>query len=316
MELLQLEYFQVVAKYENITKAAKELHIAQPSLSNTISRLEADLGVPLFDRKGKNIKLNLFGQTFLQYVDLVLSKLEEARKELQDLNGTEFGSIRIAATNPRVLPVLLGDFLSKYPNVHIQQRQVSSIEMQRLLEKGEIDFCLSSVKIESKDIEWRLLLDEKIFLSVPYNHRLAHRKKVLLEEIKDERFIALPAGYGFRDLTDELCQKRGYKPFVAFEGEEAAMVQNFVERGFGVSFTPVLSLLSGPHPESISVEIADEDASRPIGLAKRKDYYLSTSAKLLYESMVVFFSEWKKVLEKEDLVEFLNKNNKRSYTSL
>lgn len=92
MELLQLHYFQTVARMEHMTKAAKELRIAQPALSKTIARLEEDLGVPLFDRQSRQIKLNSFGKAFLKSVDTALSALEEGRREVSDLAGMERGA--------------------------------------------------------------------------------------------------------------------------------------------------------------------------------------------------------------------------------
>lgn len=313
MELLQLQYFQTVAKFENITQAAKELHIAQPSLSKTISRLESDLGVPLFDRKGKRITLSIYGNAFLKYVNLILGKLEEAQKELKDLSGRETGSVKIAATNPRVLPTLLGDFLVANPNVQIQQRQSSSIEMNRQLKKGEIDFCISSAKIEGEGIEWLHILDEKIFLSVPRNHRLAHSKHVYLKELKDETFINLPRGYGFRDLTDQLCLQVGYKPLVAFEGEEAGVILNLVEKGLGIAFTPILSLLTEPSNKSIALEIKDINTVRPVGIAWHKDHYFSKAATNLFDFTVNYFSRWKETLKQEGIVEKVNQQSVRGY---
>lgn len=85
MELLQLKYFQTVARLEHMTKAAEELHIAQPSLSKTIARLEKDLGVPLFDRQGRQITLNPFGKVFLKRVERIFHELSEGEREIKDL---------------------------------------------------------------------------------------------------------------------------------------------------------------------------------------------------------------------------------------
>ena len=121
MELLQLKYFQTVAKLEHITKAAEVLQIAQPSLSKTITRLENDLGVPLFDRHNRQIKLNHFGKMFLQRVDKALMELEEGQREVQELAGLKKGSITLASSISKILPELMRGFMSKYPDVHFKQ---------------------------------------------------------------------------------------------------------------------------------------------------------------------------------------------------
>ncbi|SEM54818.1 regulatory helix-turn-helix protein, lysR family [Paenibacillus sp. OV219] len=98
MELLQLKYFQTVARLEHMTKAAEELNIAQPSLSQTIARLEEDIGVALFDRKGRAIRLNRFGQVFLERVEHILQSIDESVREVRDMSGMNRGIIKLAAS--------------------------------------------------------------------------------------------------------------------------------------------------------------------------------------------------------------------------
>ncbi|GAK40550.1 LysR family transcriptional regulator [Paenibacillus urinalis] len=116
MELLQLHYFRTVAQLEHMTKAAEQLRIAQPALSKTIARLEEDLGVPLFRRNGRQIRLNEYGRSFLQRVELVLSTLEEGRRELEDMAGLNQGRIEIAIQDPDRIGEPLKLFSKKYPN--------------------------------------------------------------------------------------------------------------------------------------------------------------------------------------------------------
>lgn len=113
MEFLQLQYFQAVARHEHMTNTAKELNVSQPSLSNSIQRLEKNLGVPLFERQGRNIKLNEFGKTYLQRVEQAFMELEEGQRELTDMAGLEHGVISIA-----VPPVCIAHFTKRisYPS--------------------------------------------------------------------------------------------------------------------------------------------------------------------------------------------------------
>lgn len=97
MDLLQLRYFQAVARREHISQAAEELRVAQPSVSRTIARLEKELGVPLFDRRGRQVRLNSYGVAFLRRVDRALSELDEARRELSDAAGLGHGRVTVAA---------------------------------------------------------------------------------------------------------------------------------------------------------------------------------------------------------------------------
>lgn len=125
MDFLQLKYFKTVAKLENITRAAEELHIAQPSLSKVISRLEDSVGVPLFDRIGRRIRINEFGRIFLNRVDRIFLELDEGKKEVSDLAKLKFRSITVGATSSRLLPTLIKKYLTKNPNTNFRLLQIT-----------------------------------------------------------------------------------------------------------------------------------------------------------------------------------------------
>jgi DNA-binding transcriptional LysR family regulator len=126
LNLLQLQYFQTVARLEHMTKAAQELNVSQPSLSNTMSRLEESLGVPLFVRQGRQIRLTTFGRQFLQRVNLAFFELEKGKREMEEMAGGEKGIISFAVTLPNALPVLLKEFLEIHPQAKLIQNQAFS----------------------------------------------------------------------------------------------------------------------------------------------------------------------------------------------
>jgi DNA-binding transcriptional LysR family regulator len=278
MELLQLQYFQIVARTEHMTKAAEELQIAQPSPSKTIARLEADVGVPLFDRQGRQLRLNSYGKIFLARVEKAFMELNEGKRELQALSGLHGGSITLAVSIPRILPDLLGTFLTKYPQVHLRQFIESTPSMKRLLEQGDIDFCISSIPVAGPDIEWRPLMTEEIFLIIPPGHRLAKRESIDLIEVKDEPFISMNAGFGFRELTDGFCHEAGFKPNIAFEGDDPDIIGGLVQQGLGIAFIPALSLKRVSRPLLERLRIIKPACHRTIGLGFSKRRYLSLAA--------------------------------------
>lgn len=279
MELLQLKYFQTVARLEHMTKAAEQLQIAQPSLSKTISRLEEDLGVELFDREHRKISLNAAGKVFLNRVDRAFAELNEGQRELNKFLDQDQKSITLAVTIPRVLPALLGSFLSKYPDVRFQQFLKSVSFMKKMLLEGELDYCISSVPIEGEGIRWEPLITEEIFLIVPPNHQLAGRESVRLEEVKDEAFISMNTGYGFRNLTDQFCREAGFVQNIAFEGDEPTVISDLVRQGLGVAFVSELSWVpkSGEFPHHL--RIVEPVCQRTIGLAWSERHYFTPIAK-------------------------------------
>lgn len=289
MEFLQLKYFQTVARLEHMTKAAEQLQIAQPSLSKTISRLEEDLGVELFDREHRKISLNAAGRIFLNRVDRAFAELNEGQRELNQFIDLDQRSITLAVTIPRVLPALLGSFLSKYPDVRFQQFLKSVSSMKKMLMEGELDYCISSVPIEGEDIRWEPLITEEIFLIVPPNHRLAERESVRLEEVKDEAFISMNTGYGFRNLTDQFCREAGFAQNIAFEGDEPTVISDLVRQGLGVAFVSELSWIpkSGEFPHKLRI---DEPAcQRTIGLAWSEKRYFTPIAKQFRQFVLEYF---------------------------
>ncbi|MGF9975389.1 LysR family transcriptional regulator [Viridibacillus arvi] len=289
MEFLQLYYFQTVARMEHMTKAAEELRIAQPSLSKTIARLEADLGVPLFDRHGRQLRLNSYGKTFLQRVDRVFMEIHEGRRELQDRAGLDKGNITLAISIPKLLPELLGSFLREFPDVLIRQRIESTSTMKRLLEIGDIDFCITSVPIEGPELEWIPLLTEEIFLIIPSEHPLAEQDSIHLIELKDESFISMNTGFGFRDLTDALCKEVGFIPNITFEGDDPETIGALVRQGLGIAFIPALSMNRITNPKLKCLQINEPNCQRTIGLSWSKRHYLSLAAQSFRDHVIRYF---------------------------
>jgi DNA-binding transcriptional LysR family regulator len=291
MDLLQLRYFQTVARLEHVTKAARQLSIAQPSLSQTIARLEEELGVPLFDRKGREIRLNQFGAVFLQRVERIFGELEDARHEIADLAGMEHGRIALAVVIPQILPDLLRSFLADHPYVSFRLfHQHSSQTVQQQLEQGEIDLCITSPPIEQAGIGWTSLMKEEIYLMVPPDHRLADHTSIHLREVEHEPFVSLKPGNTMRDLTDNCCRQAGFVPRVAFEGDEPSTLRGLVTAGLGVAFISELVLRTVADPSVIvPLRIEEPRCDRIIGLAWRKEHYLSQAAQYFRDFVVQYF---------------------------
>ncbi|MDQ0061450.1 LysR family transcriptional regulator [Paenibacillus harenae] len=235
MEMLQLRYFQKVARMEHMTKAAEELRIAQPALSKTIARLEEDLGVPLFDRIGKQIRLNALGRTFLEKVDAALELLEEGRREVSDLGGLQYGSIRLAMTTLDRLSDPLGAFLAHFPDVNIQITQAATGEMARMLGAGSIDIGFTALPIEQAGLTSAIVLKEDVYLAVPRDHRFANRGSIHLSEVGDEPFIGYKEGFVMQKMNETFFRKAGISPKFVCQVDEPAAIVSLVRAGLGVA---------------------------------------------------------------------------------
>lgn len=151
--------------------------------------------------------------------------------------------------------------------------------MKKMLLEGDLDYCISSIPIEGEGVRWEPLITEEIFLIVPPNHQLAERESIRLEEVKDEAFISMNTGYGFRNLTDQFCREAGFVQHIAFEGDEPTVISDLVRQGLGVAFVSELSWVpkSGQFPHKL--RIVEPTCQRTIGLAWSEKRYFTPIAK-------------------------------------
>ncbi|AFH63079.1 LysR family transcriptional regulator [Paenibacillus caseinilyticus] len=287
MELLQLQYFLAVARLEHMTEAARSLHVTQSSLSKTIQRLEEDLGVPLFDRTGRKLRLNAFGSRFLHRAERALFELEQGRQELRDLSSPEQGAIKLAVTNASTLPQILRAFRKKHPHTPFHVQMLTTQEMVTLLHRGEVDYCLASPPMQGEDIECQIVHIDPILAAVPKGHWLAGRSSVTLAELKDEWFVGVKRGYFTRDLVDSVCQSAGFALNYVYEGNEPARLSALVEAGIGIGFIPSTAMNSREQIHYLQIE--DHELVREIALLWHGSRYISRAALEFREVVVDYF---------------------------
>ncbi|AEJ42292.1 LysR family transcriptional regulator [Alicyclobacillus acidocaldarius] len=291
MDLLQLTYFRTLARWEHVTRAAMELRIAQPSLSKTIARLEAELGVPLFDRTGRNLRLNAYGRAFLARVDRALTEIEEGKRELRQMAKANEETVILTVSTTRLLPGLLRAFLREHPRVRIRQYTGSAEEMAMQIVRGEADFCIAGAEIKGDEIAWEPLMVEEVYLIVPPDHPLSGRGVVRLAELRDEPFICVNKGHEFRELTDGFCRRAGFEPKVHFSGDEADVIADLVRQGLGVAFVPALTWWEKEEHETRRLRIEAPRCERVIGLAWSRRHHLTRAAEAFREFARRYFAQ-------------------------
>lgn len=296
MALQQLEYFKVVAELQHMTHAAEQLNISQPALSKSISNIEQEIGVPLFDRQGRSISLNRYGKLFLESVDNILKEFERSKQEINGLVRPGYGEVCLGFLHTLgmdVVPKLMAYFHEKYPNMNFILTQAASYHLLKNLEEGDIDFCLSQ-QFDSDviDIEWIELWSEELYVIVPKNHRFAGRESIELTEIKEERFIGIKKRNMLRKLVDEYCAQAGIKPNVTFAGEEMHTIAGFVSAGLGVSLVPDVRGLNDY--DVCKIRVSNPICERKIGLGWAKDRYLSPAAIKFKNDLVEYYRDGKR----------------------
>ncbi|MEV0407956.1 LysR family transcriptional regulator [Actinoallomurus sp. NPDC050550] len=262
MDLETVRWFLAVAEQRHVTQTAAELRISQPGLSRAIARLERELGVRLFDREGRTLRLSPYGEIFRRHAERLVAEEKAARHALAqaaDPAGGEVGLAFLHTQGTALVPELLRDYRREHPRVTFRLSQGSSEHIRAAVAEGRADLAITSPR--PAELAWHPLATEHLHLAVPAGHRLAGRKRVRPSEAADEPFILMRHGYGLRSITDELFRSEDIRPEIAFEGEEAATLRGLVAAGLGVAIVPQGEPVSGVS------EVVITGAHRTIGLA-------------------------------------------------
>lgn len=292
MELRQLQYALQIATERNFSRAADKLHIAQPSLSQQLSKLEKELGVLLFQRNTSSVELTHAGQKFIEQAEIILSAVELLRQEMSDISQLRTGKVVVGSmpiTGAHLLPHVLPVFKKKYTDVEITLLEDSSMNLEKLTASGQTDLSLLSLPLEIPTLAYEVLGEERIDLAVPPEHPLAERCakgiRTSLHELRDEPFIVLKEGQGFRKITVELCREAGFEPRIVFESNNMETVQSLVATGMGVTLVPHF-IARAPRSEFVPVylTLAEPVPSRTLVVAYRRGRYLSKAAVAFMET--------------------------------
>jgi DNA-binding transcriptional LysR family regulator len=279
----QLRYFVVAARTEHIGRAAEQLELSQPALSRSIHKLEEELGLPLFDRAGRGVRLNDAGRVLLRRVDRACAEFDDALRELKDLCKAKPVSIGYLSTfGVSLIPELVKGFAELGHKDQFGLFEAPCPTLVDQLLQGQVDLCLST-QLVHPSIDWRPLFNEELYALIPPGHRFASRKNIELIELATEPFVALREGHGLRQVLEGLCQQAGFKPNVILEGYEVGSLRGLVESGFGVTLAPKRQAFA---PMYMDVPISSPRCYRTVGLSWRRERWLSSKA-LLFKDYVV-----------------------------
>jgi DNA-binding transcriptional LysR family regulator len=284
----QLRYFVAVARSEHMGRAAEQLDLSQPALSRSIQKLEQELGLPLFDRVGRGVRLNQAGNILLRRVDRACAEFDDAVRELRDFGHTKIVSVGYLSTfGVRLIPEVVKGFRALEPELQFKLFEAPNPLLAKQLLAGELDLCVSTHLMDSA-LEWRPLFQEELYAIVPRDHRFATRKSIELVEFADEPFVALRAGHGLRFVLDNLCQQAGFKPKIKFEGYEVSSLRGLVSMGLGVTLAPKRPV---PATTEVEVPISAPRCFRVVGISWRKARWLAPAAITFRDYVIKELSE-------------------------
>lgn len=289
MEWNQLQKFMVVAKEEHFSRAAELLNMTQPSLSQTIKRLEEELGYPLFLRKGKKISLNESGRIFLQTVIQMNELMQSTRTQLEELNGRAHTNVSILFTTAsKLLPELLLYLKKRNPETqyHIHQWQAEKEGSEDDIKILSSDLKDTEHLVEVGDV----LLREEIFLALPQNHHLLDKEKIILSDIVSEEFISLneywQLGKEIKNAMEKLC----FVPKATMIVDNPNMMRELLRARLGIAFVPSVSWASFAGDEIVLRPVEGVKLSRYIYLRTKPRKYLTKEQRECIQGIKEFFA--------------------------
>ncbi|WPO69576.1 MULTISPECIES: LysR substrate-binding domain-containing protein [unclassified Streptomyces] len=291
MQFQQLLYFVAVAETRHFTRAAEEVHVSQPSLSQQIRALEKELGAELFSRARGNITLTDAGEALLPLARRILADADTARIEVQELAQLRRGRIRLGAT-PSVctglLPEILRAFHDRHPGIQLLIEEGGSHDLVRELARGALDLALVVLPLPSPSpalTTVELLREDLVVVSSPRARRRLG-ESVRIADLQGERLVMFRHGYDLRELTVAACRAAGFEPEFAVEGGEMDAVLGFVRAGLGVAVVPrMVAERSGS--DLRVTRLSQPSLHRTIALAHRSDVAPPRAARELQRMLLV-----------------------------
>jgi len=292
MDTRQIHYFLAVCEQLHFTKAANELGISQPTLSQQIRVLEDELGQPLFDRIGKKILLTEAGRLLRIHGGHMLQAEQDAKKAIQELTVGGGGMLRLGVLPSdldfQLVPLFIY-FHEQFPAIQLQA--ISSLRIhQEVLDnklelgiglKGIVDPRLTQIPLQSEPYE----------LLVSRSNPLSQRTSILIHELEPLPFVMYPLGFLGRELVNKKCGEHGFHIRTVMETTTATSLLQLARADIGVTIQPKSLLKRHPaENELVSIPIVDDPPERHLELVYRSDRYVSTAQKQLAQWLIDFFN--------------------------
>jgi LysR family transcriptional regulator, transcription activator of glutamate synthase operon len=274
VELRHLKSLTVLAETEHFTRAAERLHIAQPALSDHIRKLEGELGIALVNRTTRRVSITDAGQLVVQRARRMLAEADATQDEIATLRGLTAGRLVIGLTpTPGPLDVahVLSSFHATYPAVSLSVREALSTDLVHALHDDQLDVAyITGVPDDlTRGLDLHPVAQDRLVAIAPPGHRLASRRRIRLEELRDEPLISFPPGATIRTAVEARAATIALPLSIVYELSEGQRVRAFVAAGLGMAILPRADALAAG-PTIAVLDLAGKPLNHEVFLASRR----------------------------------------------
>jgi DNA-binding transcriptional LysR family regulator len=292
LDIARLRIFSKAADHGSFTAAAAALGLSQPAVSQQIAKLEKDLGVVLFERSPRAVRLTGPGKVLLGHTEAVLARLEDARRELAALSGPDAGELALAAfpsASATIVPPVIGAFRQSLPGVQIRLAEADPpLSLPQLLDGGHdvalaYDYPLLA-QPRDRRLRWQILAQDSMAVALPEDHPLARRSAVPLNALRQQTWVA-PYATVCRDALVQACRSTGFSPRVSAETNDYMAMLGLVRAGVGVAVVPRLVAAITVPPQLVLLPLAGTRLARTVAAVTRASGYQPASLRQLLQTM-------------------------------
>lgn len=292
INLHQLRIFQAVATQHSYTRAAESLYLSQPAVSLQVRALEKTIGMPLFEKSGRTLRLTDAGRELLTYSDRIFALLDETKLVMEELSGARRGMVKVAASTTAgiyVVPTALGAFHRLNPDVKLTLDVVNRFTVQEHLLNDEIDLAVMGLIEDAHELEVERFIPNELVVIAPPNHRLTGRSEIPLEELIEETLLLREAGSGTRTDVERMFSARDIPLQIGMELRSSGAIKQAVAAGLGVSVMPESALeLELKAERLITLDVEGFPVHRYWYLVRRAGRHLSAAADALWNFLRVY----------------------------
>jgi LysR family transcriptional regulator, low CO2-responsive transcriptional regulator len=295
INLHQLRIFQAVAQQRSYSRAAEALFLSQPGVSLQVKALEQSIGLPLFEKVGRTLRLTEAGNELLNYSERIFALMDETQLVLEELSGARRGTVKVAASTTAgiyIVPPVLGGFHRQNPDVKLTLDVVNRFTVQERLLNNEVDLAVMGLIEDTHDLEVAEFVPNELVVIASPRHRLAGKKNIPLEELSKEVFLLREAGSGTRTDVERHFLGKGVPVHVGMELRASGAIKQAVAADLGIAVMPLraleLELIVG---RLVILDVVGFPVHRHWSLVRRPGRHLSAAAQALWNFFLAYRDE-------------------------